>query len=1283
MNDCEKSRDELLTELQELKHEHISLKKAYLEDISEQNNSEKALKQSFQNFKTFFNSIGDFLFVLDVKGNILYANHTVYQRLGYTKEELIGQSVLIVHPLDKREEAGRIVGEMFTGKSESCPIIFITKSGIQIHVETILDFGEWDGKPAIFSVSKDISQIKFSEEKFSKIFHLNPSPCGLSDYETDKYFEVNEAFYEFFGFNKDEVLGNTPIELGIFNNESNLELIRKADKNGKIINATVELRTKRGDLKHVLLSAENINIQNKFYRFTLLNDMTEIIQTKKYLTELAIRNQTLLQTASDGIHVLDTKGNVIEANLSFCKMLGYSYDEVLKLNVSDWDMLWSGDELIRKVNENIASPAIYETKHRCKDGTILNVEINGIGVELNGKKYLYAAARNISERKQSESKIIEMQMMLNQVINLLPVRVFWKDNNLNYLGCNKIFAKDAGKNYSYELIGKDDYQMSWKEQAELYRADDRKVIDLGISKLNFEEPQTTPDGKIIWLKTSKVPLTDLNDNIIGILGVYEDITESKLVQEEIRKSEDKFRTYIKSSPLGIFIIDGFGNCIEVNKAGEKLLGYNAEEIKKIKLLHIVAESSREKAMIDFQNARENELIENELMSLRKDGSEFWAYINSVKLSDNSIIAYVQDITTRKKAEESLLRSEEQFKNLYNQFDAILDHIPGLVFYKDKKNNFIHVNKYVAQAHNKSKKELEGKNLSEIYPKEDADIYYQDDLSVINSGIAKLNIEEFWETNEGRKWVSTSKIPFIDISGEINGIIGMSIDITERKKAEEALKLLNNYNRNLIEVSLDPIVTINHEGRISDVNKATELVTGYSRQDLIGSDFSNYFTNPELAREGYRQVFKDGSVRDYPLEICNKNGLITHVLYNATVYTDNNLNVLGVFASARDISEHKKNEEVLRMNELKFRTVADYTYNWEYWEGKDNQLLYMTPSCERVCGYKSQEFLNDSALLKKIIHPDDANIFNNHFEKSHNLETLHNVDEIEFRIINKNGTIIQIGHLCRPVYDENNNYFGRRVCNRDITQQKIAEDEIKNKNIELSELNSSKDKFFSIIAHDLKSPFNGFLGLTKIMAEDIEDLSMREMQEFSISMQKSADNLYKLLENLLEWSRIQRGLTIFNPEICRLILIVKNILEVHSEVAKQKEILLINRIHEDTTVFTDLPMLNTILRNLITNALKFTERGGKVEIGEVISSDDFIEIFVKDNGIGIDEDTKSKLFKIDQNVSRPGTEKEPSTGLGLILCKEFVEKHGGNIWVDSEEGIGSTFYFTLPKKIVEL
>jgi signal transduction histidine kinase len=235
-------------------------------------------------------------------------------------------------------------------------------------------------------------------------------------------------------------------------------------------------------------------------------------------------------------------------------------------------------------------------------------------------------------------------------------------------------------------------------------------------------------------------------------------------------------------------------------------------------------------------------------------------------------------------------------------------------------------------------------------------------------------------------------------------------------------------------------------------------------------------------------------------------------------------------------------------------------------------------------------------------------------------------------------------------------------------QKNAED--------LQALNNSKDKFFSIIAHDLRSPFTTFLGFTEVLDEEIDTLPKDELKTIVSYMRNSAINLYQLLENLLEWSLLHREITRFEPEALLLLPMVQSCTTTISDSAKLKDIDLQIKIPEYLKVLADIHMLQTIVRNLLSNAVKFTPAGGSVQISAFAREENYVTISISDTGIGINASLLPKIFLIDVNNKTKGTEGELSTGLGLILCKEFVEKHGGKIWVESEEGKGSTFYFTV-------
>ncbi len=249
--------------------------------------------------------------------------------------------------------------------------------------------------------------------------------------------------------------------------------------------------------------------------------------------------------------------------------------------------------------------------------------------------------------------------------------------------------------------------------------------------------------------------------------------------------------------------------------------------------------------------------------------------------------------------------------------------------------------------------------------------------------------------------------------------------------------------------------------------------------------------------------------------------------------------------------------------------------------------------------------------------------------------------------------------------------------RQLKSQKIIlEQTVALKTAELKELNASKDKFFSIIAHDLKNPFNTILGFSEMLNEEIGEDRSSNIREYANLINVSAAQTLKLLENLLEWANSQRGKIPFNPEQLKVNELIDEEFLVLKEMANEKNIELSYYVPTQLTVLADKNMLKTVLRNLISNAIKFTYRNGKVEVKASIDKD-MVEIAVSDNGIGMSESTKAELFKIDSNVSTPGTEDEKGTGLGLFLCKEFVEKHGGKIWAESQPGKGSVFLFILP------
>jgi len=379
---------------------------------------------------------------------------------------------------------------------------------------------------------------------------------------------------------------------------------------------------------------------------------------------------------------------------------------------------------------------------------------------------------------------------------------------------------------------------------------------------------------------------------------------------------------------------------------------------------------------------------------------------------------------------------------------------------------------------------------------------------------------------------------------------------------------------------------------------------------------------------------------------------------------------GQFATIfEDITERKVAEEALRQSEENLNVLFNVTDESIFLLDKDRTIIWLNKvaadrfgrSLEEIAGCKISTLLPPDILDRR--RPFIDNAINT--KKKVRFE-----DERDGRWIVNN---------LYPIINEGGQVTRLAIYSRDITERKQREEEIKQKNSELHLLNAEKDKFFSILAHDLRSPFSSLLGFAQMMEEDLPTMTGDQVQKIAGSIKRSATNLFTLLENLLEWSRLQRGMISFTPSSFLLKPWLHENMMLAEEAAKKKDITINYEIPVDLLVYADEKMLGGLVRNLTSNSVKFTSKGGKVCVAARLMPDGWVEIRVQDSGIGMSKEMIAGVFRLDVDTRRKGTEKEPSTGLGLIICKEFVEKHSGKFWIESEAGKGSTFYFTIPGK----
>jgi hypothetical protein len=517
-----------------------------------------------------------------------------------------------------------------------------------------------------------------------------------------------------------------------------------------------------------------------------------------------------------------------------------------------------------------------------------------------------------------------------------------------------------------------------------------------------------------------------------------------------------------------------------------------------------------------------------------------------------------------------------------------------------------------------------------------------------------------------------------ISGNGNHCLVIAVDITDKKQSEEKIQLSEIRYRRLFESAKDGILILDAEtGMIKDVNPFLIDLLGYSKESFIDKEIweIGFFKDIAANKDKFLELQQMRYVRYENLPLETFNGKIINVEFVSNVYFERRKEVIQ--CNIRDITARKKVEEALRKSEEKFRFISENISDviWIYNFTRE-KFTYISPSVYYLTGYTKTELISQE--LTKLL-PDEStdklvkelplriSDFLNGIRSTY-------VDQVQFAC--KNGVTKWIESVTQYQFAKNGT-IEVHVVSRDITMRKQVEAEIQLKNKELLKINSEKDKFFSIIAHDLRGPFSTFLGLTELMAEGFQTLGTDEIQQISLQMRNSAANLFRLLENLLEWSRMQRGLAIFKPISILLMPKIAEILTLVLMDANKKDITVNYNIPENTLVYADDNMFEVIIRNLVSNAVKFTPVGGNITISATSLPDKSVSISIKDTGIGMNKKMIDNLFRLDVVTSRKGTEGENSSGLGLILCKDFVEKHGGELRIESAEFKGSTFYFSLP------
>jgi PAS domain S-box-containing protein len=1096
------------------------------------------------------------------------------------------------------------------------------------------------------------------------------------------------------------------------------------------------------------METENITQNELSTSFEKLKKQNRRLNNK--LKKCRGRLDSAFKYAAIGMTFVSPEGKFLRVNPALCKMLGYSREELLSKTFQDIthpDDLDRDVEYVRQMLDGEIDTYQMDKRYFKKSGEIFWVHLSvSLVKKKSGKpRHFISQIVDIDKRKKTESALRKIEGDYKQLINTAQEGIWIIDDEAKTTFANDSMAEMLGYT-EQEILGRRLFdfmdEKAIEEAKQLFQRRAKGINE--VHDFRFKHK----NGTDVWVIIATNALYDEQGNFTGSLGMLVDITQRKRLEQELSNTNKLLYGIVDYSKYLIYAKDPDGCFILASQSLVELFGMKEQT-------ELIGKSSHDflpKHIADQHRDNDIHVMKTKKIYNVEENVEqeagFLTYL-SVKFplfkDDDEVYAVCGisiDITERKNLELKLKESEANFKAL---FDAINESVCMI----NKDGRILAANKTFAKRINLPVDECIGAIIYNLVQPKIA----RQRRSYVEK-ILKENKPVTFEDKRQDIWMSHSLYPIVDEYGNVNRIVIYAIDITDKKLVIEELKKSNLYNRNLIESSIDPLVTISEDGMITDVNKATENATGLFRNDLIGTEFSKYFTDTEKARKGVERVFSDGKVNDYALELRNKNGSSISVLYNASVLKDENGQVVGAFAAARDITKRRQAEKALRESEQRVKAKLDSLLQpggdvgelelddildsievqalmYEFYElthigiGLVDMKGKVLVGCgwQDVCtkfhrinmesckncidsdlylsnGVKSGEYkiykcknnMWDMAtpiiiggkhlgniFLGQFFFEDEVpevSVFKEQakkygFDEKEYLEALDNVprwtrDTVDhaMKFYSKLGIM-----LSKISYS--NLKLAKLVEDLKRTKEALSESEL-----QLRELNSSKDKFFSIIAHDLRSPLSGFIKLSEDLTKNFMELSPNDVKEYSRGLYQSSTYLFNLLDNLLEWSRMQRNISTVKPEKLKVLQQVIEIKKIFKLQAEQKKINIQITIDPHAEVIADKNMLLTVLRNLISNAIKFSFPNSTIEIYSILTKSKTV-INIKDQGKGIPQGKQDEIFNLGETYTQMGTNNEKGTGLGLLLCKELVERNNGRLWFISTEMRETIFSFSLP------
>jgi len=893
---------------------------------------------------------------------------------------------------------------------------------------------------------------------------------------------------------------------------------------------------------------------------------------------------------------------------------------------------------------------------------------------------------------KSEKKYQKIAKELEIILDYIPGLIFYKDNKNNFIRVNKYLA-DAHNMTKEDMEGKSLFDFYPKDQAQAYWDDDLEVIKSGKPKLNIEEPWETEEGTR-WVSTNKIPYVDDNGKIIGIVGFSVDITERKKIEQKLRKSQEQLNTIFTSLKDAIFVISDNYKILFKNETahgvfGEDIIGKECYEIIKgfeqpCEQCPIKKFAESDKCMVRFDQYISTPFIE---------GTKYFDIIaTQLENYDGNpaILELLRDNTERVKMETEVRKLSAYNRNL---IETSLD--PFITI--DPNGKIMDINRATEIVTGRSREELIGTEFSSLFT--ETKKAFEGYKKVFEIGAVQDYALEIQHVDGHTTPVLFNSSVFKDENGNISGIFAVARDITKRIAAERKLKEseenLKKFNRELedkvqertldlkkemeksqmyLDVAGVIIIVINTDETIALLNRRGSEILGFNEKELIGKNWFDNFV-PKGIRAEIKSVFKKllaGEVE--PIEysenpILTKNGEERLIAWHNVILRDRHGTIIGTLSSGEDITERKKAELKLKESEEKYRlitenandliTVLNNKFEHEY----INENTY-----QRILGYNNKDMLGKTR--HDIIHPNDyksaLDILNHGFKEGEGRG--------ELRLRHKNGNYIWVETIGKAFKDSENNLKAITIS-RDITEHKKNEQELEKAVRELKRSNAELQQFAYVASHDLQEPLRMVASFTQLLQNRYQDKLDDDANDFINYAVDGATRMQNLISDLLIFSRVGTRGKPFRTTDMNVVL----------EAVMDDFRYLINETNTTLTydplpvIIADESQMIQLCQNLISNAIKFrSEELPHIHVSGEVKDEEWV-FSVRDNGIGMDSKYFNRIFIIFQHLHKKN--EYNGTGIGLPICKKIIQRHGGKIWVESELGKGSTFYFSIPNKEV--